>query len=198
MMTAPVQMIIMVQTVRYRKYCTVNTPDGYFSVTDDLSVNNNCLLYCTLAAMKALLSKQSRRLEISKEYYEKQLVLRQEEEYLKRSAAKGQQILKAREYYAASRVQSIVRGFLDRLVCSKRRRYLRAVRLIQKVMKGKLGNNDCAGYHLAAVINDRTIIVTQAYHHYRRQHHDDDDDDDHHHHHGFTSIHSTPLLSSLC
>lgn len=147
--------------------------------------------------MKALLSKQSRRLEISKEYYEKQLVLRQEEEYLKRSAAKGQQILKAREYYAASRVQSIVRGFLDRLVCSKRRRYLRAVRLIQKVMKGKLGNNDCAGYHLTAVINDRAIIVThlkEAYHHHHRQHHDHH----HRHHHGFTSIHSTPLLSSLC
>jgi hypothetical protein len=137
--------------------------------------------------MKALLSKQSRRLEISKEYYEKQLVLRQEEEYLKRSAAKGQQILKAREYYAASRVQSIVRGFLDRLVCSKRRRYLRAVRLIQKVMKGKLGNNDCGG----------AIIVThlkEAYHHHHRQHHDHH----HRHHHGFTSIHSTPLLSSLC
>ena len=89
--------------------------------------------------MKALLSKHSKRSDISKEFFEKQLILRQEEEYLKRSATKGQQILKAREYYAASRIQSIVRGFLDRLVCNKRRRYLRAVRLIQKVMKGKLG-----------------------------------------------------------
>jgi hypothetical protein len=45
----------------------------------------------------------------------------------------------AKVYYAASKISALVRGFLDRIVARKRRLYVRAIKLIQKVMKGKLG-----------------------------------------------------------
>ena len=44
-----------------------------------------------------------------------------------------------REFYAACKMQSIVRGFLDRILCSKKRKFKRAVELISRIMKGKLG-----------------------------------------------------------
>ncbi|KAJ1399046.1 hypothetical protein B484DRAFT_406462, partial [Ochromonadaceae sp. CCMP2298] len=49
------------------------------------------------------------------------------------------QITKAREYYAASKVQALVTGYLDRLICKRKRAYLRTIQLLQRIMQGKLG-----------------------------------------------------------
>lgn len=89
--------------------------------------------------MKSTFTNQSKKLDIKKNLYENQHILKYEEGFLLKTATKAQQILKAREYYAASRIQGIVRGYLDRLVCMKIRKYIRALKLIQRIMLGKLG-----------------------------------------------------------
>ncbi len=44
-----------------------------------------------------------------------------------------------REFYAASKIGALIRGYLDRLLCSRLRRRLRAIRTIQRIILGKLG-----------------------------------------------------------
>lgn len=48
-------------------------------------------------------------------------------------------ILNARVFYAASKINALVRGFLDRVLANKLRKYHRAMALIQRIMKGKIG-----------------------------------------------------------
>ena len=49
------------------------------------------------------------------------------------------QIVSCREYYAISKIQALVRGFLDRIYCNKRRREAFAVKTMQCLLRGKLG-----------------------------------------------------------
>lgn len=44
-----------------------------------------------------------------------------------------------RKFYAASKIGALVRGYLDRLLCNRLRRRLRAIRTIQRIILGKLG-----------------------------------------------------------
>ena len=48
-------------------------------------------------------------------------------------------IIQSREYYAAARIQGIIRGFLDRLIVKDLLAERRAIVTIQKVIRGKLG-----------------------------------------------------------
>lgn len=56
-----------------------------------------------------------------------------------RTAIHKERVIQAREFYAASLIAALIRGYLDRVTCRKLRRYRRAVLLIQRLMKGKLG-----------------------------------------------------------
>lgn len=38
-----------------------------------------------------------------------------------------------------AKIQALIRGFLDRVFCKKLRREARAVRLLQRIIRGKLG-----------------------------------------------------------
>jgi hypothetical protein len=44
-----------------------------------------------------------------------------------------------REYYAASRINAIIRGFLARLLFQEKIRVYRATIILQKLIRGKLG-----------------------------------------------------------
>ena len=44
-----------------------------------------------------------------------------------------------REWYAISKIQALVRGFLDRIYCRKLMREARAIKLVQRLLRGKLG-----------------------------------------------------------
>lgn len=89
--------------------------------------------------MKAVLEKKVKLLEIKKKLLDGSQAVTDEESALRRVATKSQQIIKAREYYAASKIQAIVKGYLDRLLCTRKRRHLRTVKLIQRIFLGKLG-----------------------------------------------------------
>ena len=89
--------------------------------------------------MKAVLDAKARKLEIKKHLLDGTQVIADEEATLRKIASKSQQIHKAREYYAASKIQAIVKGFLDRKFCARKKKYQRVILLIQRVFKGKLG-----------------------------------------------------------
>lgn len=44
-----------------------------------------------------------------------------------------------REYYAISKIQALVRGFLDRIFCNKLHREAFAIKTMQRLLRGKLG-----------------------------------------------------------
>jgi hypothetical protein len=46
---------------------------------------------------------------------------------------------KCREFYAASKIGALIRGFLDRLLCNRLKKRLRAIRTIQRIILGKIG-----------------------------------------------------------
>ena len=89
--------------------------------------------------MKPVLDQKVKRLLIKKDALDGNRAIDDEEVRLRRVATKSQQITKAREYYAASKLQAIVKGYLDRLLCERKRRYLRTIKLIQRIFHGKLG-----------------------------------------------------------
>lgn len=89
--------------------------------------------------MRPVLEQKIKRLHIKKELLESTAAVESEEIRLRKVASKSQQITKAREYYAASKIQAIVKGFLDRLLCARKRKYLKTIQLIQRIFLGKLG-----------------------------------------------------------
>ena len=89
--------------------------------------------------MKARLEGKLKYLDITREKNDKLRSIDDEELLSRKVAVKGQQINKAREYFAASKIQAIVKGFLARRLCFRKRQYIRAVNTLQRVMKGKLG-----------------------------------------------------------
>eukprot|EP00601_Ochromonadales_sp_CCMP2298_P030878 CAMPEP_0173329798 /NCGR_PEP_ID=MMETSP1144-20121109/2904_1 /TAXON_ID=483371 /ORGANISM="non described non described, Strain CCMP2298" /LENGTH=336 /DNA_ID=CAMNT_0014274425 /DNA_START=382 /DNA_END=1389 /DNA_ORIENTATION=+ len=89
--------------------------------------------------MRANLEQKVTRLGIALTLNDGISAISGEENHHRRTAAKGQQITKAREYYAASKVQALVTGYLDRLICKRKRAYLRTIQLLQRIMQGKLG-----------------------------------------------------------
>jgi hypothetical protein len=89
--------------------------------------------------MRPVLEQKVKRLHIKKELLEGNAAIDSEEVHLRKVASKSQQITKAREYYAASKIQAIVKGFLDRILCARKRKYLKTIQLIQRIFLGKLG-----------------------------------------------------------
>ncbi|RYG64650.1 hypothetical protein EON64_13530, partial [archaeon] len=89
--------------------------------------------------MKGYLDRKFQKLEIVNKRLDNVKAIDREEVSLQQYARKQEQITRAREFYAASRISALIRGFLDRIACKRLRRYYKAVRLIQRLMKGKLG-----------------------------------------------------------
>ena len=58
---------------------------------------------------------------------------------LKRFAEKESKLNEARQYYAAARIQGLIRGFLARILFKKLQREYRAVLMIQKLVRGRFG-----------------------------------------------------------
>jgi hypothetical protein len=44
-----------------------------------------------------------------------------------------------REFFAASKIAALIRGYLDRLLCNRLKKRLRAIRTIQRIILGKIG-----------------------------------------------------------
>lgn len=89
--------------------------------------------------MKASIEKKFNYLSIVKKKHDTLDSIDRQEVSFQRYAAHQERITQAREFYAASRIGALIRGYLDRIACKKLRRYRRAVLLIQRLMKGKLG-----------------------------------------------------------
>eukprot|EP01031_Cornospumella_fuschlensis_P040384 gene40384-49216_t len=89
--------------------------------------------------MKGYLDRKFNKLEIQSKRQNRIESIDAEEIGLQQYARKQEQITRAREYYAASRISALIRGFLDRIACRRLRRLNKAIRLIQRLMKGKLG-----------------------------------------------------------
>lgn len=89
--------------------------------------------------MKAVIQGKTKRLELQKERNNTFNAIDQQEQLLGVYVKAESKINAARVHYAASKVCALVRGFLDRIVVRNRRKYFRAIGLIQRVIKGKLG-----------------------------------------------------------
>lgn len=73
-------------------------------------------------------------------------------------------LLGCREYYAASRINGIVRGYLDRLLCKELMRLFRATTLIQRVLRGKLGRLKWIReyWRMRSVVRSNTALVVSV------------------------------------
>lgn len=89
--------------------------------------------------MKALIESKGHRIRLEKEKNSRFIKVDEQQEVLQKYVKAEAKVSAARVYYAASKISALVRGFLDRIVARKERKYFRAIRLIQKVIKGKLG-----------------------------------------------------------
>lgn len=89
--------------------------------------------------MNVVVDRRNRFLAIKKQLAENKYDIDADMSILQREAREAQDLESAKRYYAASRLQGIVRGFLVRLFCKELRRELHALMIIQRVMRGKLG-----------------------------------------------------------
>lgn len=89
--------------------------------------------------MKSAFQFKFERYQLLKHKHDKILKIEEQERILKYYTNHEIKVTNARVYYAASRINALVRGFLDRAICKKLRLQQRAIQLIQKVFKGKLG-----------------------------------------------------------
>ena len=67
------------------------------------------------------------------------------------------------EYYAASRINGIVRGYLDRILCKGLMRIFRATMLIQRLIRGKLGRMKWMReyWRMRSVVRSDTALVVR-------------------------------------
>mmetsp|Transcript_10907 Transcript_10907/g.16624 ORF Transcript_10907/g.16624 Transcript_10907/m.16624 type:complete len:1070 (-) Transcript_10907:229-3438(-) len=89
--------------------------------------------------MSIAVTRRANDLATKKALIEKQLHISKSTDELFHYAEKKRRLTQAREYYASARIQGIIRGFLARLIFKEKLRIFRAVILIQKLLRGKLG-----------------------------------------------------------
>ena len=89
--------------------------------------------------MNAVVSRRNRFLSVKKALNQSKYDIDLDMVVLAKEAKEAQDLESAKRFYAASRLQGIVRGFLVRLFCKELRRELHALVVIQRVMRGKLG-----------------------------------------------------------
>ena len=101
--------------------------------------------------MRLVIERRARNLEIKKKANEKKHDISVETTFLYTNARKEQYLEAAKIHYAASRLQGIVRGFLARLLCNELKQELRALKTIQRVMRGKIGRNKWMRHYWLAI-----------------------------------------------
>ena len=89
--------------------------------------------------MSLVLARRARQLELRKACIEQKFRYEEEQSEQQARNTLKKYIYDSRCYYASARIQSIVRGFLDRLLVKELLREIRAVYLINRIMRGKLG-----------------------------------------------------------
>lgn len=89
--------------------------------------------------MKALIESKGHRIRLEKEKNNRYIKIDEQQVVLQKYVKVETKINEARVYYAASKICALVRGFLDRIIARRERQYYRAIKIIQRVMKGKLG-----------------------------------------------------------
>jgi hypothetical protein len=97
------------------------------------------LTYLISEEMKSAFQYKFERYQLLKEKNDKLLKIDAQEDSLKSYTNHEIKVSNARIHYAATKMNALVRGYLDRIICRRLRLRARAIRLIQKVMKGKLG-----------------------------------------------------------
>lgn len=111
--------------------------------------------------MSISVNRRSDNLKSKKQLIEKHLFVEKSTEILQYTAEKKRKIILAREYYAASRINAIIRGFLGRLIYKEKIRIYRATLIIQKLMRGKLGRIKwMKAYWLSkSVVKSKTALI---------------------------------------
>jgi hypothetical protein len=89
--------------------------------------------------MKAAFQYKFEKFQLLKQKNDVLVKIDEQEKLFKDYTNHELKITYARVYYAATRINALVRGFLDRIICRRLHLRRRATSLIQKVMKGKLG-----------------------------------------------------------
>ncbi len=92
-----------------------------------------------LTKMEDILTRKYKKNEIVKKKNDYLAAIDSEEATFRKVVLKDQKITNARLFYAASKINALVRGFLDRQLCKRLLRKLRAVKVIQRLIRGKLG-----------------------------------------------------------
>lgn len=89
--------------------------------------------------MKSILHQQFKQYNLIKKKSSTVAYINTEEGQFRGVVVRDAKVNNARLFYCASKINAIVRGYLDRLFCHKLLRKLRAAKVIQRLIRGKLG-----------------------------------------------------------
>jgi hypothetical protein len=113
--------------------------------------------------MSVTVSRRAADLITKKQLVNQQVFIEESTNELRKVSEKRKKLVLAREYYAASRINGIVRGYLDRILCRGLMRIFRATMLLQRLFRGKLGRMRWMReyWRMRSVVRSNTALVVR-------------------------------------
>jgi replication-associated recombination protein RarA len=108
--------------------------------------------------MKTIIDRRAQTLALKNHTKNRLDAIDAERDALRAVARKQEVVDEARRYYAAARMQGVIRGFLSRLETVVRRSEYRAALRIQKILRGRQGKKRW----LAQYWRSEAVVKTQS------------------------------------